>query len=103
MKYTCNIEFKAGYYEWNIFVDNEFYYTFGDSLTDDIPCNATVTVDDVERIVHDCLRLMEYDLINRDENEYDENTRKPWLNEEQKTELERQMIEILCSYCGIEV
>nr|DAG25648.1 MAG TPA: Nematode polyprotein allergen ABA-1 [Caudoviricetes sp.] len=31
------------------------------------------------------------------------NTRKPWLNEEQKTELERQMIEILCSYCGIEV
>lgn len=27
-----NVEFKAGYYEWNIFVDNEFYYTFGDSL-----------------------------------------------------------------------
>lgn len=92
----CNIEFKAGYWEWNVFVNNEFYYTFGDSLTDDIPCNATV--DDVERVVHDYLRLMEYDLMNRDENEYDENTRKPRLNEEQKTELERQMIEI---YGGI--
>lgn len=24
------IEFKAGYYEWNLFVNDEFVYCFGD-------------------------------------------------------------------------
>lgn len=97
----CNVEFKAGYWEWNVFVDDEFYYTFGDSLTDDIPYPCIV--DDVEGVVDDYLYLMEYVLTNRDEDEYDENTRKPWLNEEQIAELKRQMIEALCSWCGIEV
>lgn len=34
-----NVEFKAGYYEWNVFVD-EYYYTFGEGITENIPYNA---------------------------------------------------------------
>ena len=88
----CNIEFKAGYYEWNVFVDDEYYYTFGEGITEDIPYNANK--DDMENAVDELIFCMNYDLMNNEEY----NGRLP-LNDEQTAELKKQMITELSYYC----
>lgn len=87
----CNVEFKAGYYEWNVFVD-EYYYTFGEGITENIPYNANK--DDMENAVDELIFCMNCDLMNNEKY----NGRLP-LNDEQTAELKKQMIIELSYYC----
>lgn len=50
------IEFKAGYYEWNLFIDDEFIYCFGDSDNENFD-----NMDELETYVDMCIDAMDMD------------------------------------------
>lgn len=75
------VEFLAGYYEWNVYIDGEYFYTFGDGISDDV--TACTTYSELENIVDDYIDFMNLALIN-DEKE-------PFPNE-LKNELKKKMI-----------
>ncbi len=82
-----NVEFKAGYYEWNVFINGEYFYTFGDSVDEDIYEDT-----DIELVVEDYIDLMQMDLYDND--------REP-LDEKYIPELKKQMMEVWGCYYGI--
>lgn len=63
------IEFKVGYYEWNVFVNGKYFYTFNsDSVSESVPFDANLA--DLENIVEDYINYMQLDLgIKNDEDE----------------------------------
>ena len=84
------VEFLAGYYEWNIYIDGEYFYTFGDGISDDVI--ACTTYSELENIVDDYIDFMNLALIN-DEKE-------PFPNE-LRNELKEKMIEQFVYQYGI--
>ena len=76
------IDFVAGYYEWNVYIDGEYFYTFGDGISDDVIACATYS--ELENVVEDYIDCMNLALTN-DEKE-------PFPNE-LRNELKEKMIE----------
>lgn len=35
------VEFTPGYYEWNLYIDGDHFYTWGDGIIDDVPLDGT--------------------------------------------------------------
>lgn len=84
------IEFLAGYYEWNVYIDGECFYAFGDGISDEIcQCN---TLSELENVVDDYINCMNIDLTN-DEKE-------PFPNE-LRNELKERMIKQFIYHYGI--
>lgn len=86
------VEFKAGYYEWNIFIDGEYFYTFGDGIEEDI--HGDTTYSELESIVESCMECMDIALMN-DEKEAFPN--------ELRAELKEQMMAVWAYHYGITV
>ena len=84
------VEFKAGYYEWNIFIDGEYFYTFGDGVGEDIPYDATYA--DLENIVEDYIDYMNMDLQTNE---------KDMLDESLRAELKEQMVALWGYHYGV--
>lgn len=84
------VEFKAGYYEWNVFINGEYFYTFGDDVSENIPYPCTL--DDLENVVEDYINYMDIALMN-DEKE-------PFPNE-LRAELKEKMIDVWAYHYGI--
>jgi hypothetical protein len=53
------VEFKPGYYEWNVFVDGNIFYTFED-FTEDIP--YPLTRKNLIEFCEDMISVMKIDL-----------------------------------------
>lgn len=58
------VEFVPGYYEWNVLVDGNVFYTFGD-IIEDIP--YPLTKDNCESFAESLVNSMEIDLQSREE------------------------------------
>lgn len=60
------VELKSGYYEWNVYVDDELYFTFDDLEFDDEQIeNATKEfLDDLAKFEIDCMKNEMNDLYN---------------------------------------
>lgn len=52
-----NIEFKAGYYEWNVWKDDQIVYTIGADILDDLDEDATEN--DLEVLANACIETMQ--------------------------------------------
>lgn len=85
------LEFKAGYYEWNVFVNDNCFYTFGDGISENI--NENTTYEDLEGIVDFYIDGMQMELKEDD---------KESLEEKYIPELKKQMLEKWSYYFGIE-
>ena len=84
------VEFKAGYYEWNVFVDGEHFYTFGDDISENIPYPCTL--DELENVVEDYIECMNIALMN-DEKEAFPN--------ELRIELKEKMMAVWACHYGV--
>jgi hypothetical protein len=62
------VEFKPSYYEWDVFVDGEIFYTFGDFI-EEIP--YPLTKDNLTTFCESMVSAMEIDLTNRNCNDYE--------------------------------
>ena len=58
------IEFEVGYHEWNVFVNDDCFYTFGDDISEDI--TEDTTCEDLECIIDDYIGAMQLDLKEND-------------------------------------
>lgn len=76
------VEFLAGYYEWNVYVDGEYFYTFGDGISDDV--TTCTTYPDLVNVVDDYIDCMNLALVNYE--------KEPFPNE-LRNELKEKMIE----------
>lgn len=65
-----NIEFKAGYYEWNVFLKGEHFYSFGTSIDEQIEENTSY--DELENIIEEHIECMQEDLIEHNKEPLDE-------------------------------
>lgn len=84
------VEFLAGYYEWNVYIDGQHFYTFGDGISEEIcQCN---TLSELENVVDDYIDCMNLALVN-DEKE-------PFPNE-LRNELKAKMIDQFVYQYGI--
>ena len=83
--------FRAGYHEWNIFINDDCFYTFGDDISEDIL--EDTTYEDLEFIVDDCIDAMQLDLKDND---------RELLEEEYIPELKKQMLGKWSYHFGIE-
>ena len=83
--------FRAGYYEWNVFVNDDCFYTFGHGISEDI--NDSTTYEDLESIVDFYIDGMQNDL--KDNN-------KELLEERHIPELKKQMLKQWSYHFGIE-
>lgn len=81
------IEIKAGYHEWNVFVDGEHFFTF-DDVSENIP--SSCTLDDLKNVVKNCVSCMNTALVD-DEKE-------PFPTE-LEAELKEKMINAWSCYC----
>ena len=100
MRKMKKIEFLIGYYEYNIFIDNEFIYSFGDfdEYFEDIEQNTRAHLDGViEYVVSDCIELLIESAKNTFENNFTERQKKLILslNEKEIKELKKQMFNVL--------
>lgn len=84
------VEFRAGYYEWNVVVDGEHFYTFGDDVSENIPYPCTL--DELENVVEDYINCIDIALMN-DEKE-------PFPNE-LRAELKEKMMAVWAYHYGI--
>lgn len=84
------VEFLAGYYEWNVYIDGEYFYTFGDGISDDV--TTCTTYSELENIVDDYIDCMDIALTNDE---------KESLPNELKNELKAKMIEQFVYQYGI--
>lgn len=82
--------FRAGYYEWNVFINDDCFYTFGDSISEDI--NDSTTYEDLESIIDFYIYGMQNDLKDDD---------KELLEEKYIPELKKQMLKQWGSHFGI--
>lgn len=85
------IAFRAGYYEWNVFVNDDCFYTFSNGISEEI--HEDTTYEDLQDIVDFYVDAMQMEL-----KEYD----KEQLEEKYIPELKRQMIEMWSNHFGIE-
>ena len=85
------LEFRAGYYEWNVFVNGDCFYTFGDGISEDIL--EDTTYEDLEGIVDFYIDGMQNDLKDDD---------KEPLEEKYIPELRKQMLDRWSYHFGIE-
>lgn len=88
-------EFKAGYYEWDLYINGELFYTIGDIFTDEIYSNEFSHEKDLteyercEIAVDNAIDYMIEEL--------------PTTFETKEAEIIRQsMIDTLCRHYGIE-
>lgn len=65
-----NIQFRPGYYEWNVYLDDECIYTFGSDF-DEVITNDT-TCDDLKCIVDDHIYCMQEELLDNDKTPLDD-------------------------------
>lgn len=85
------VEFMAGYYEWNIYIDNKHFYTFGDGIGEYIQEDTTYS--DLESIAEEYIDMMNIDLQTND---------KEMLEDEEiKAELKKQMVDKWSYHFGI--
>ena len=92
------IEFLVGYYEYNIFVDDEYVCSFSDfdehfeSVENIKELEATL-----ENVIDDCVELMIENAKNTFENNFTERQKKLILslNENEIKELKKQMFNVL--------
>lgn len=82
--------FRAGYYEWNVFIGDDCIYSFGD-VGEDITEDTTYT--ELEYFVDDCIYCMQEDL---------EDKGREQLEEKYIPELKKQMLEQWGYHFGIE-
>ena len=82
--------FRAGYYEWNVFVNDDCFYTFGNGISEDI--NDSTTYEDLESIVDFYIDGMQEELKEDD---------KEPLEEKYILELKQQMLEQWSHHFGI--
>ena len=85
------LEFKAGYYEWNIFINDDCFFTFDCDIGEDIDENTTYEY--LKFIVDNCIDAMQLELK--------ENDKEP-LEEKYIPELKKQMLEMWSYHFGIE-
>ena len=84
------LEFRAGYYEWNIFINDDCFYTFDDGISENIL--EDTTYEDLESIVDFYIDGMQNDLRDDD---------KEPLEEKYILELKKQMLEQWSRHFGI--
>lgn len=84
------VEFLAGYYEWNVYINGEHFYTFGDGISDDV--TMCTTHSELENVVDDYIYCMDIDLTNDE---------KESLPNELRNELKAKMIEQFVYQYGI--
>lgn len=89
---TRNIIFKAGYYEWNVFIDDEFVYSFGD-FSDYI--DEEDTVKQLTYVVNESIDCMLEDFAEKGKGGVFTNN--------ELTELKKQMIERLGYHYGVDI
>ena len=82
--------FRAGYYEWNVFVGDDYFYTFGDGISEEI--HEDTTYEDLQGIVDFYVDGMQMEL--------EEDDKEP-LEEKYIPELKRQMVKIWSYHFGI--
>ena len=82
--------FRAGYYEWNIFINDDCFYTFDDGISENIL--EDTTYEDLESIVDFYIDGMQNDLRDDD---------KEPLEEKYILELKKQMLEQWSRHFGI--
>lgn len=85
------IGFKPGYYEWLVYLNGEFFYSFSDDISDDIPIDASYS--DLESIVEDYITLMQFHLWEDGKDE---------LDPKYIPELKRQILDEWAYHFGIE-
>ena len=83
--------FRAGYHEWNVFVDDDYFYTFGDGISEEI--HEDTTYEDLQVIVDFYVDAMQTELKEDD---------KEQLEEKYIPELKTQMLEQWSYRFGIE-
>lgn len=86
------VEFRVGYYEWNIYINGKHFYTFNDGIGEDI--HEDTTYSDLEIIIEEYINLMNLDLQTSDKEMLED--------EELEAELKKQMIEQWSYHFGIE-
>lgn len=86
-----NVRFRAGYYEWNVFINDNCIYTFGDGISEEI--HEDTTYDDLQGIVDFYVDAMQMELKEDD---------KEQLKEKYIPELKIQMVEMWSNHFGIE-
>lgn len=94
-----DIRFGAGYYEWNVIVDDELYYSFKDIcdyLFSEKESNEDYTENEWLYMIDDLVRSM----IDDDEYFEEHNEIEP-LTKDELDELKRQMFNVLTYNYGI--
>ena len=88
-------EFRAGYYEWNLYIKGELFYTFGDIFTDEIYSNEFEYEKDLTEYER-CERAVDYAVDCMTEE-------VPTTFEPSEREIIRHsMIDALCLHYGID-
>lgn len=64
------LEFKAGYYEWNVFINDDCFYTFGNGISENI--NEDTTYEDLESIINFYIDGMQMELREDDKEPLEE-------------------------------
>ncbi len=80
---NSNIEFKAGYYEWNVFLNGEHFYSFGTGIDEDV--NDNTTYEQMESLVDDYIEAMQEEMRDND---------KEALEERYIPELKEKMLQL---------
>lgn len=57
------VRFAAGYYEWDVLVNNKLFYSFGSDISEDITEETTYL--DLEYLIDDCIYCMQEELEDR--------------------------------------
>lgn len=76
-----NIEFKAGYYEWNIFLNGKQFFSFGASIDEEI--GESTSTEELKEKIDICIEAMQEWLK--------ENNKEP-LDEKYIPELKMKML-----------
>ncbi len=67
------IEWKAGYYEWNLFIDNQLAYTEGDDFYDSVETiNGQMLASDRDSAINALVDYMRYMYIENTENQIED-------------------------------
>jgi hypothetical protein len=88
----CKIKFRAGYYEWNVYLDNDCLYSFGSDISEEI--SEDTSSEDLKVIIDECIKYMQLELSEKD---------SPLIPENLISELKEQMFYAWSYHFGIEV
>ena len=67
---NSNIEFKAGYYEWNVFLNEKHFFAFGASIDEEI--GESTCVEELKVKIDICIEAMQEWLEENDKEPLDE-------------------------------